>query len=225
VTTSRASHLLRVVPDAPVATPGEPEGASAQVPVAAAAIVALTVVLAVLGGQAWELPQRSGGSVSAVPSSLLHFVLLCAAGCVWSAGRVVRPAQVFRAAGAARVWWLVAGGAGVVSLAAALSLASHAGSGAPPGQLLLRSAVPVVPAVLAGLLARDDGRPARIRAALGTGIVTVPMTALGWALLASPAAAPADLPDVLVMTVLAALAPLALAVAFVAADRRSRLAG
>jgi hypothetical protein len=72
------------------------------------------------------------------------------------------------------------------------------------------------------VLAADRGRTARIRAALGTGLVTVPLAALGWALLASPAGATAGLPDVLAATGLSAVAPLSLAVAFVAADRRGR---
>jgi len=224
VTASRASHLLRVVSDVPadVPTAERPVVRTGSVPLAAVTIAALTVVLALLGGQAWDLPHRDGGGVSDVPQSLLFFLLLCAAACLWAAGRVVQPAETFRSADAARVWWLVLGGAAVVSIAAALSLASYAGG--EPGSLALRCAVPVVPAVLAGLLARDDGRPARLRAALGTGVVTVPMTAVGWALLASPAATPAGPADVLAMTGLAALAPFGLAVAFVVADRRGRVA-
>jgi hypothetical protein len=184
---------------------------------------ALAVVLTLLGSQPWQLPHRGGSGVSAVPQSLLTFLLLCAAACVWAAGRVVQPAQTFRSPDAARVWWLVLAGAAVVSVTADLSLASYATAAERPGQLLLRCAVPVVPVVLAGLLARDDGRAARIRAALGTGVVTLPMTALGWALLASPAASPAGLSDALAMTLSAGLAPFVLAVAFVAADRRSKL--
>jgi hypothetical protein len=217
-----------VVADIPAEAP-EPAGStavrSARVRVIALTTVALAVVLALLGSQPWQLPYRGGGGVSAVPQSLLTFLLLCAAACVWSAGRVVRPAQTFRSPDAARVWWLVLAGAAVVSVTADLSLASYATAAERPGQLLLRCAVPVLPAVLAGLLARDDGRPARIRAALGTGVVTLPMTALGWALLASPAASPAGLSDALAMTLSAGLAPFALAVAFVAADRRGRLTG
>jgi hypothetical protein len=226
VTTRDVGHLLRVVSDVPaeVSEPARNTAVrTARLPVIAATTVALTVVLALLGGQAWELPHRYGGGVSAVPQSLLTFLLLCAAGCLWCAGRVVQPAQTFRSPDAARIWWLVLAGSAVVSVTAALSLASYAGAGERPGHLLLRCAVPLVPAVLGGLLTRDDGRPARIRAALGTGVVTLPMTALGWALLASPAATPAGLPDVLAMTLSAGLAPFALAVAFVAADRRSRL--
>jgi hypothetical protein len=82
-----------------------------------------------------------------------------------------------------------------------------------------------VPAVLAGFLARDAGRAARVRAALGTGLVTVPLTALGWALLSSSPGATAGLGDVLAQTGLAAVAPLVLGVVFVAADRRGRRAG
>jgi hypothetical protein len=52
----------------------------------------------------------------------------------------------------------------------------------------------------------------------------VPLGALGWALLSSPDRSAAGLGDVLAMTGLAVAAPLVLAVAFVAADRRRRLA-
>ena len=52
--------------------------------------------------------------------------------------------------------------------------------------------------------------------------MTVPLGGLGWALLSSADRSSAALSDVLAMTGLAALAPLALAVAFVAADRRLR---
>ena len=183
----------------------------------------LTVLLALLGDQPWQLPQRVGGAVGDVPQSLVSFLVLCGALCVWAAGRAVRPQETFGSTTAVGVWWLVVIGAALVSLTATLSLTSYAGTGDQPGGLLVRCAVPVLPALLAGALARADGRGARIRAALGTGVVTVPMTAVGWSLLASSGAA-AGLGDVLGMTLLAGATPLALAVAFVAADRRSRTA-
>jgi hypothetical protein len=182
----------------------------------------LTVVLALLARQPWQLPQRDGGGVSDVPQSLLSFLMLCAATCVWTAGRLTRPAQTLRSPAGAQLWWALTAGAALVSVTADLSLASFAGTGERPADLLVRWAVPVVPAVLAGLLARDDGRAARVRMALGTGLVTVPLGGLGWALLSSSDRSTAGLGDVLAMTGLAALAPLALAVVFVAADRRLR---
>ena len=184
-------------------------------------IAGLTVVLALLGGQPWQLPGRDGGGVADVPQSLLTFLLITAAVCVWVAGRVVRPQELLGSTGAVRLWWGLVAGAAVVSVTAALSLASYASGGGRPGELLVRSAVPLVPALLAGALARADGRTARIRVALGTGLVTVPLLALGWALLAS-AGSTAGLYDVLGMTLLAGAAPLLIAVAFVAADRRTR---
>ncbi|GAB4081425.1 hypothetical protein GCU67_18345 [Modestobacter muralis] len=182
-------------------------------------ILGLTVLLALLGDQPWQLPQRVGGAVGAVPQSLVTFLLICGALCVWAAGRAVRPERTFDSAGAVRVWWLLVIGAMVVSLTSALSLTSYAGTGERPGGLAVRCLVPLVAALLAGALAHADGRGARIRAALGTGVVTVPMTALGWSLLAS-SGAPAGLGDVLGMTLLSGAVPLALAVAFVAADHR-----
>jgi hypothetical protein len=192
--------------------------------VLAAVGAGLTVVLALLGRQPWQLPQRSGGGIPDVPQSLTTFLLICAAICVCTAGRLVRPAQTLRSPGAVHLWWVLATGAALVSLAADVSLASYAGTAERPGDLLLRCAVPVVPAVLAGMLAADAGRAARIRVALGTGLVTVPLSALGWALLSSSRWSAAGLSDVLALTGLAGLAPLALAVAFVAADRRGRRA-
>jgi hypothetical protein len=184
----------------------------------------LTVVLALLGRQPWQLPTRDGGAVADVPQSLVTFLLLSAALCVWAAGRLTRPAATLRSATAARTWWALLGGAAVVSLAATVSLASFAGYEGP-GDLLARCAVVAVPAVLAGFIARHDGRTARIRLALGTGLVTVPLCGLGWALLSSSARSTAGLTDVLTMTGMAAAIPLTLAVTFVAADRRRRTAG
>lgn len=183
----------------------------------------LTVGLALLGGQPWPLPVWDGG-VSDVPQSLLTFLLLCAGTCVWAAGRTVRPAETLRSPGAVRLWWGLVAGAAVVSVAAGLSMAAAAGSGRPPGDLVVRCLVPLVPAVLAGLLASDAGRAARVRAALGTRLVTVPLGALGWALASSPAQVPAGTADVLAVTGVTGVVPVALAVAFVAADRRGRLA-
>jgi hypothetical protein len=115
---------------------------------------------------------------------------------------------------------VVTAGAALVSVAADLSLAAHAASHLQPSALLARWLEPVVAAVLAGVLARRDGRAARVRAALGTGAVTLPLFAVGWALYASPggvALAPADVAS---MVLMAGAAPFALAVAFVAAERR-----
>jgi hypothetical protein len=183
----------------------------------------LTVVLVLLGRQPWQLPTRDGSGVADVPQSLVTFLLLGTALCVWTAGRLVRPATTLHSTTAAQTWWALLGGAAIVSLAATASLASFAGSDGP-GDVAARSAVVAVPAVLAGVIARYDGRAARVRLALGTGLVTVPLCGLGWALLSSSARSTAGLADVLAMTGMAAGAPLALAVAFVAADRRRRSA-
>jgi hypothetical protein len=210
---------------APAVAPADEEisPAGTRLPVLIGVGAGLTIVLALLGGQQWPLPGRDGG-VSDVPQSLLSFLLLATGACVWTAGRLSRPAGTLRSPAAVHLWWGLVLGAAAVSLAAALSLASAAGAGQPPQHLAAHSLVPLVPAVLAGVLASDAGRAARIRAALGTGLVTVPLAALGWALLASPAGSSAGLPDALAGTGLSAVAPLALAVAFVAADRRGRAA-
>ncbi|PZA18820.1 hypothetical protein, partial [Modestobacter versicolor] len=77
---------------------------------------ALTVVLALLGRQAWQLPQRGPGGVADVTQSLVTFLLLCAALCVWSAGRLVRPAELLPSRGAAPLWWALVAGSALVSL-------------------------------------------------------------------------------------------------------------
>ena len=187
-----------------------------------AALAALTVVLVLLARQPWQLPVRDAGGLADVPQSLVTFLLVCSGVCLWTAGRLVRPAETFRSSTAAQLWWALVIGAAVVGIAADLSLASFAGTGQRPTDLLARFAVPLVPAVLAGFLARDAGRPARVRAALGTGLVTVPLGAVGWALLSSAPRAVVELADVLAMAGLVCAAPLAIAVAFVAADRRDR---
>ena len=183
----------------------------------------LTVLLVLLARQPWQLPGRDAGWVTDVPQSLVTFLLMCTLLCVWAAGRLTRPAQLLGSAGA-RLWWALLAGAALVTVAADLSLASFAGTGQRPTDTLLRCLVPVVPAVLAGALASRAGRAARVRLALGTGLVTVPLAAVGWALLSSSARATAGVADVLAMTGVAAAAPLAVAVAFVAADRRGRSA-
>jgi hypothetical protein len=180
----------------------------------------LAVVLGLLAGQPWPLPGRTAGAVSDVPQSLVCFLLVCAGACLWAAGKATRPAETFRSRSSAMLWWGVAAGAAVVSVAADLSLAADAGAHLQPTALLARWLVPVVPAVLAGVLARRDGRGARVRAALGTGAVTLPLFAVGWALYASPggvALAPADGAAVVRM---GGAAPFARALAFVAAERR-----
>ena len=215
-----ASHLQLVTerPAAPAPVP-VPRARAGRI---ALVTVALAVVLALLAAQPWPLPERTGGAVSDVPRSLLNFLVLAAGACLWAAGRATRPRETFRSPAAARVWWTTVVLAAAVSVAAALSMASYAGEGERPGGLLVRWMVPFAPALVAGVLARTDGRAARVRAALGTGVVTLPLFALGWALVAASGAFPLVLADVVVLTLLVGVAPFALAVAFVAADRRRR---
>ena len=216
-----ADHVADDVPPAPASTAPAPRASVGRAPGGLPALIAagagLTVVLALLGQQDWPLPDRDGGGMSDVPQALLSFLALAAAACMWTAGRLARPVGP---PAVVRVWWGLLAGAAVVSVSAGLSLASFAGAAQQPGDLVVRGLVPVVPAVLAGVLVSDAGRRARIRAALGTGLVTVPLCALGWALAAT--AGTAGLTDVLATTGLAGLAPLGLAVAAVAADRRRR---
>ena len=185
-----------------------------------ATTAALAVVLGMLSGQRWQLPGRVAGAVADVPQSLVCFLLVCAAACLWAAGKATRPAETFRSPTSAQLWWALTAGAAAVSIAADLSLAADAGAHLQPTALLARWLVPFVPAVLAGVLARRDGRAARVRAALGTGAVTLPLFAVGWALYASPGGVALATADVVSTVLMAGVAPFALAVAFVAAERR-----
>jgi hypothetical protein len=190
-----------------------------------ATTTALAVVFALLAGQRWPLPTRVAGAVSDVPQSLVTFLLVCAGACLWAAGKATRPAETFRSVTSAQLWWVLTAGAALVSITAGLSLAADAGAHLQPTALLARWLVPAVPAVLAGVLARRDGRAARIRAALGTGVVTLPLFAVGWALYASPGGVALAPGDVGSMVLLAGGTPFALAVAFVAAERRPQRIG
>ncbi|MGY1603694.1 hypothetical protein [Geodermatophilus sp. SYSU D00815] len=237
MTTRGTAHLQLVTDEvaepAVAAPPAEPavaappaEPAPATAPTAgvlriAGTTVALAVVLGLLGSQGWPLPGRTADGVTDVPRSLVHFLLVCAALCLWAAGRVTRPARTFRSPTDAHAWWAVVSAAAVGSLAAALSLASWGGFGAHPADLLVRWTVPFVPALVGGVLARGDGRAARTRAALGTGVVTLPLFALGWALLASPGGIALPVSEVVSTTLLAGAAPFAIAVALVTAERRA----
>jgi hypothetical protein len=216
VTHGGTPHLQVVVEEPePVPAPG-----SRRLPLLATT-AALAVVLGLLAGQRWPLPARAGGAVSDVPQSLVTFLLVCTGACLWAAGRATRPADTFRSPANAQLWWVLTTGAAVVSVAADLSLAADAGAHLRPTALLARWLVPFVPAVLAGVLARRDGRAARVRAALGTGAVTLPLFAAGWALYASPGGVALAPADVVSMVLLAGATPFALAGAFVAAERRS----
>ena len=218
VTGNRVADDVVPAPPSTPAAPRAPVGrAAVGLPALAAVGAGLTVVLVLLGQQDWPLPLRDGGGMSDVPQALLSFLVPVAAACVWTAARLARPAGP---PAVVRVWWGLLIGAAVVSVAAVLSLASFAGAAQQPGDLVVRGLVPVVPAALAGVLVSEAGRRARIRAALGTGLVTVPLCALGWALAAT--AGSAGLTDVLATTGLAGVAPLGLAVAAVAVDRRGR---
>jgi hypothetical protein len=216
---------LRLVAPAEETEPAAPEPVPVRSPVTRWApitgtTIALAVVLGLLAGQPWALPSRVAGAVTAVPQSLVTFLLVCAGVCLWAAGRATRPAATFRSATSAQLWWVTVVGTAVVSVAADLSLAASGGAGERPADLLARWLVAAVPAVVAGALARRDGRAARLRAALGTGVVSLPLFAVGWALYASPVGVALATADVVSMVLLAGVTPFVLAIAFVAAERK-----
>ena len=165
VTTRGTAHLQLVErPEGTApAEPTAPVGRTARAVAIVVTTAALALVLAALGGQRWPLPTRVAGAISDVPHSLVSFLLVCTGVCLWAAGTAVRPAGTFRSPAAAQLWWATTGAAALVSIAADLSLAASAGADQPPGDLLARWLVPAVPAVVAGVLARRDGRAARSR--------------------------------------------------------------
>ncbi|MGY1651726.1 hypothetical protein [Geodermatophilus sp. SYSU D01119] len=188
---------------------------SLHAPIAASAV--LTAAAAVAGLHRWPRPEWAQDSpwlVADVPAALW---VLSAGATV--AGAVVGALTVrgaLRTAGriAAAVWL-------VVVLAAAAALTWNALYAAALSDVGTGAVIPVfhwlftlAPAVLAGWGAPRADAGVRRALAVGTGVVTVPLSALGWALLAGPA--PSGLPGVLWTTVLLGAAPLAAGAVLVA---------
>ncbi|WP_167761109.1 hypothetical protein [Geodermatophilus sp. DF01-2] len=155
-------------------------------PVAAAA-VALTCAATAAGTLvAWPSPDRttSGWQVADVPPSTAGLVVATVLICLAVAAVLVRPGSLpGRLAPAA--WWAFV-------LASAFALAGRALYFAALAEDTLGAVIPVldwlftlVPALAVGLATRRAGRRTRLRAILGTAVVTLPPFALGWALLES----------------------------------------
>jgi hypothetical protein len=197
-----------VTPDTPTTT--APAGPG---PVAATA-VALTCVAAAVGALvAWPSPERttSGWQVADVPPSTAGLVLGAAVLCLALAAALVRPRSLPGRLAPA-TWWSLA-------LASAFALAWNAAYSAALSAAVVGAVIPVfhwlftfVPALVAGLTTRAAGSRAQLRATLGTAVVTLPLFALGWALLASSGGLVALL-GALYSTALLGVVPLVVAVA------------
>lgn len=151
------------------------------------AAVALGLVVPLLGLLPWPRPVWSPNFrwlVTDVPAPLWALILGTTAVCVVTAiVLTVRAADL-------RVRDLVTWGWIALVLLAAAALVWNAVYAAALSTIEFGSPIPIfhwlftfAPAVLAGWLFAQRGREARWVAALGTGVVTVPLFGLGWALL------------------------------------------
>ncbi len=179
-----------------------------------AATAALTCAAAVLGALvAWPSPERttSGWQVADVPASTAGLVLSTAGVCLALAGALVRPSSL-PGRTAPVTWWCTA-------LASAFALAWNALYSAALSAVVVGAVIPVlhwlftfVPALVVGLGTRTTGPRAQLRATLGTAVVSLPLLALGWALLGSSGGTVAVL-GALYSTGLLGVVPLAVAIA------------
>ena len=172
----------------PPAPPPPPAGIQPRLP---RAVIVATVVLGVLvpliGLLPWPRPVWSPNSrwlVTDVPAPLWVFILGTTITCV--AASVVLTVRAAHLRMRDLVTWIWV----ALILLAAVALVWNAVYAAALSTIEFGSPIPIfhwlftfAPAVLAGWLFARRGREARWVAALGTGVVTVPLFALGWVLL------------------------------------------
>ena len=167
-------------PAAPPPPPGAAEPGRRDLFVLAGTAVALAVVAALVGARGWPTPERtlSGWQVDAVPTSLLVLLAVAALLSLGVAAVLTRPWEL--PVPAAIVWWLLCLAAVFALGWNDLYLAALAG----PGGVIpvLDGFFTFLPALLVALAAIPAGRPAQLRAGLGTAVVGLPLMALGWAL-------------------------------------------
>ena len=152
-------------------------------------IVSLTVAAAAVGGRRWPLPDRvvGGWQVEAVPASLAALLATTSAVCLVLASVLTLRVTRLRPIEPAGLAWL-----GVVLVTAgalawyALVMAANGGSANfGPYIPVLDWGFTSVPAFLAGRLTARRGSAVAALAAVGTAVVTLPLYALGVALLGS----------------------------------------
>jgi hypothetical protein len=151
------------------------------------ATVVLGLVVPLLGLLPWPRPVWSPDSrwlVTDVPPPLWALILGTTAVCVATAVVLTVRAAHLRMRDLVTWVWVA------LVLLAAAALVWNAVYAAALSTIEFGSPIPIfhwlfafAPAVLAGWLFAQRGREARRVAALGTGVVTVPLFALGWALL------------------------------------------
>jgi hypothetical protein len=146
----------------------------------AGAAVVLAVAASLAAALGWPLPERtlSGWQVADVPASLLTLIVGVAVVCLVVASALVRAGSLGSRT-ATWTWRAV----GVLAAAALvwndLYFAALNGGGAiiPVFDWLFA----FVPALILGVTTRGLGRPAQLRAVLGTAVITLPLLGLGWA--------------------------------------------
>ena len=204
---SSACHAAGVTPDTRTTAPAGPG------PVVRAAVVLTCVASAVGALVPWASPERSTSfwQVVDVPPSTAGLVLGAAAVCLVLAGLLVRPSSLPGRA-APVTWWLM-------TLASAFALAWNAVYAAALSTVVSGAVIPVfhwlftfVPALVVGLATRAAGPREQLRAILGTAVVSLPLFALGCALLVPSGGLTAIL-GALYSTALLGVVPLGIAVA------------
>jgi hypothetical protein len=189
------------------------------------ALVRATVLLglgaALLGTLGWAVPRRttSGWQVADVPAELLAVLVGTAVVCAAVAAPLTRPARLGPAVAA--TWWVMAAAAVSALVWDDLYLASLRGEG---GIIpVLDWAFTFVPALVVGLVARRRGPAAHLRATLGIAVLTLPLSAFGWAVTSDEGTAVALAGAVWSAGLLGAV-PLAVAVLLTRPRRPSRTA-
>jgi hypothetical protein len=189
---------------------------------------ALAVLAAVVGLLSWPPPVRtlSGWQIAEVPGSLWLLLVVTTVACL-----AVAAVMTVRATGVGATDPLAWAWGALVLLAAATlvwnALYSAALSATESGPIIpiFHWLFTFAPALVAGWFFSHRGRGARWAAALGTGVVTVPLLAVSWALLDSSGLSLTGVLRALYNTAVFGIVPLAGAVALVGARDGRRPSG
>ena len=219
----RSATLRAMYPAAPSSP--DPGAARPRVPwTTVAATAVLTVAAVLLGQRDWAVPERvlRDWQVAAVPASLTALVLGLTAVCLLVGAAVTLRDAALRPRDPVFLAWLA------VSLLAAAALIWNALVLAADSRFETGAIIPVlhwtftfVPALLVGFVARGLGAGRAVAAALGTGVVTLPLFALGWSLLSSRESVAAGIGSSLWATALLGVLPLAVAAGIARSSARS----
>jgi hypothetical protein len=151
-------------------------------------IAVLTLLAVVVGARPWAPPGRvsSGWQVAEVPGSLAALLAVGTVVCLVTAtGVTFRTTELRLGEPAGAAWLAIAGAAAGALVWNALVLAADADYVVGALIPVLHWAFSLLPALLAGAVTARRESAAAGAAALGTGIVTLPLFALGFALFSS----------------------------------------